>query len=173
MAASGRVAARDLALLIHQAAPRLDSEAIAGRLLSRHGSLGPILESQPQDLMRSEPLSLGCAQLVTMVPQLSRYLRIAEVSRMKSIRRMSDAGRYLCAQYIGIHYERVYLLCLARDGRLIANVLVQQGTVDEAPFYLRNLIEAATRANAEAVVLSHNHPSGSSEPSAAPRLIPM
>ncbi|MFL0797316.1 MAG: DNA repair protein RadC [Cellvibrionaceae bacterium] len=42
-----------------------------------------------------------------------------------------------------------------------------QGTVDAAAVYPREIVKAALAKNASAVILSHNHPSGSPEPSRA------
>lgn len=46
-----------------------------------------------------------------------------------------------------------------------------QGTIDGAAVYPREIVKAALEHNAAAVVLTHNHPSGSCEPSAADKRI--
>lgn len=148
--------------LIFRASPRMDARAIAQRMLLRHGSLGPVLESQTADLMRQEGLNRNAAQLLNLVPQLTRYLARAELAEHASpIDTLQSAECYLRAQYIGVHHEQLYLLSLDGKGRLLSSALVQQGTLDATPFYLREILEAAMRAGAEAIVLSHNHPGGS------------
>jgi DNA repair protein RadC len=42
-----------------------------------------------------------------------------------------------------------------------------QGTIDSAEVHPREVVKAALRHNAAAVIVSHNHPSGNPEPSAA------
>lgn len=46
-----------------------------------------------------------------------------------------------------------------------------RGTIDGAPVYPREVVKAALAANAAAVILAHNHPSGSPKPSGADKLI--
>ena len=44
---------------------------------------------------------------------------------------------------------------------------MSRGTVNQSPFYVREVINAALRHHAKAVVFVHNHPSGETEPSRA------
>lgn len=46
-----------------------------------------------------------------------------------------------------------------------------QGTIDGAEVHPREVARHAIRCNAAAVIVAHNHPSGSSEPSAADRVV--
>lgn len=45
------------------------------------------------------------------------------------------------------------------------------GTVDGAEIHPREVVKAALRKNATAIIVAHNHPSGSPEPSAADRAV--
>lgn len=45
------------------------------------------------------------------------------------------------------------------------------GTIDAASVYSREVVKAALNANAAAVILAHNHPSGIAEPSRADKRI--
>jgi DNA repair protein RadC len=45
------------------------------------------------------------------------------------------------------------------------------GTIDGAAIYPREIVKAALDANAAAVILAHNHPSGQPEPSSADKRI--
>ena len=57
-----------------------------------------------------------------------------------------------------------------QHGILGFNVLFQ-GTIDGAAVYPREVVKAALKRNAAAVVLAHNHPSGIAHPSMADRNI--
>ena len=61
---------------------------------------------------------------------------------------------FLNSQYALMHHEIMF-----------------SGTVDAAHVHVREVVKAALARNAAAVVLSHNHPSGSLEPSDADRQI--
>ncbi|WP_054471016.1 JAB domain-containing protein [Achromobacter xylosoxidans] len=51
--------------------------------------------------------------------------------------------------------------------RIIAFEEMFKGTLSEASVYPREVVKAAIRHNAHAILVAHNHPSGSSQPSQA------
>lgn len=155
-----------LVLLIEQVSPRTDAPELADRLLRRYGSLAPLMCSNPQDLLEMPGMTPTLASAIVLIPQLTRYAR-RETPPRTSARNVRQAGEYLARLYIGQHDEHVYLMCLTKEGRVIDCPLIQRGTLDQAPFYYRDILEAAFRARAHAVVLSHNHPSGTVLPSAS------
>jgi DNA repair protein RadC len=55
--------------------------------------------------------------------------------------------------------------------RVIATEVMFEGTIDGASVHPREVVKAALRQNAAAIILAHNHPSGNPEPSAADELI--
>jgi len=70
-------------------------------------------------------------------------------------------------------YEHEVFLCLFLDNqhRVIACDELFRGTIDGASVYPREVVKAALRHNAAALIMAHNHPSGISEPSRADRAI--
>ena len=81
------------------------------------------------------------------------------------------AGQF-CAAKIR-HYEREVFGVLFLDNRhrMVAFEILFYGTIDGAEVYPREVARAALRHNAAAVIVTHNHPSGSTEPSAADRAV--
>jgi DNA repair protein RadC len=72
----------------------------------------------------------------------------------------------------GSDRETFGVLHLDNRHRLIAAEDLFQGTIDRASVHPREVVKAVlARAAVAAIVLYHNHPSGSSEPSAADELI--
>ena len=74
---------------------------------------------------------------------------------------------YLCAKLAGFEHEVFAVLFLDTRHRLIEYAEMFQGTIDSAEVHPREVVKAALRHNAAAVIVSHNHPSGNPEPSAA------
>ena len=50
---------------------------------------------------------------------------------------------------------------------MIADEVMNEGTVDHAPVYPREVVRRALELDASSVILVHNHPSGDPTPSAA------
>ncbi|CAG0905635.1 unnamed protein product [Cyprideis torosa] len=63
--------------------------------------------------------------------------------------------------------EVVSCALLTTRHQLIEIINVFHGTIDGCPAYPREIVTLALRANAAAVILGHNHPSGDPEPSNA------
>lgn len=63
--------------------------------------------------------------------------------------------------------ERFRILFLDIRNRLIADEEQQRGTVNHTPVYPREVMRRALELSASAIILVHNHPSGSPDPSKA------
>jgi DNA repair protein RadC len=71
------------------------------------------------------------------------------------------------ANHADLHVERFSVMFLDSQNRLIAVDTMFTGTLSQTSVYPREVARAALRHNAAGVVLSHNHPSGSTQPSRA------
>jgi len=78
---------------------------------------------------------------------------------------------YLRTKLAGFEHEVFAVLFLDTRHRLIEYAEMFRGTIDSASVYPREVAKEALRLNAAAVILSHNHPSGSPEPSQSDRLL--
>jgi DNA repair protein RadC len=70
-------------------------------------------------------------------------------------------------------YQREVFACLFLDNRhrVIAFEELFFGSIDSAAVHPREVVKAALRHNAAAVIFAHNHPSGVAEPSRADELL--
>jgi DNA repair protein RadC len=64
------------------------------------------------------------------------------------------------------HHEEVYVLLLNRANRVLGISNVAKGGMSNSLIDVRIILQTALRASASAIMLSHNHPSGSTKPSA-------
>ncbi|MCB1616108.1 MAG: DNA repair protein RadC [Pseudomonadales bacterium] len=94
-----------------------------------------------------------------------RYLRQGEFFQAE------DTKHYL-QHKLGVYEREVFaVLLLDSQHRLIAYRELFQGTIDCANVYPREVVKVALQANAAAVIMAHNHPSGSPEPSQSDKII--
>ena len=75
------------------------------------------------------------------------------------------------AQLRGKPHEVFAALFLDNQHRVLAYQELAQGTLDGAAVYAREVVKAALKHGAAAVIFAHNHPSGVAEPSAADRVL--
>lgn len=74
---------------------------------------------------------------------------------------------YLKVHFAGREYESFVVLYLDSQNCLIEVEELFRGTLTQTSVYPREVVKSALRFNAAAVMLSHNHPSGSTNPSRA------
>lgn len=74
---------------------------------------------------------------------------------------------YLKAQLATEEREVFALILLDSQHGVIGFEKLFYGTIDSASVYPREVVKAALSANAAAVIIAHNHPSGHAEPSQA------
>lgn len=108
-----------------------------------------------------------------MAVRLVREGRLSydEAGRRPTIQTAGDAARVL-RDLIGYHDREAFaVLCLSVRHQVIAAHIAGLGTLDSAPMHPREVFKVALLANAAAVILGHNHPSGNPEPSRDDRRI--
>ena len=81
-------------------------------------------------------------------------------------------------EYLRLHLavndrERFGVLFLDAQQRVITFEVLFEGTIAQASVYPREIVKRALQLNAAAVILAHNHPSGSAEPSMADETVTM
>lgn len=105
---------------------------------------------------------------------ISRALEILESRLRKPGAALTSPGaaRDLCALRLGhLEHEVFAVLFLDNRHRLIAFEEMFRGTIDGSSVHPREVLKRALQLNAQAVILSHNHPSQSIEPSGADRAL--
>lgn len=78
-----------------------------------------------------------------------------------------DVKDYLRTKLGGYDHEVFAVMLLSAEHRLIDYVEMFHGTISQASVYPREVVKLALRHHAAALVMSHGHPSGSQNVSAA------
>lgn len=81
-----------------------------------------------------------------------------------------DAAAYLRSRLHGLAEEHFRALFLNRRGILLEDALLSVGSVDQARPPIRLIVARTLQANASAVIVAHNHPSGAAQPSESDKL---
>lgn len=155
-----------LEMLLFYCIPRQDTNALAHRLIDQLGSLSQVLETSPEELKKIRGIGENAATFLNLIPAVFRYYGVERSKRMdQPLRDINDCGEYLKQRFRGHSNETVYLLCLDAKCKPLCCPKIGEGSVNSASVPVRRVVEAALGANATAVVLGHNHPSGLALPS--------
>ena len=154
-----------LELLLRFAVDESEAPVLAQRLLERWPCLASVLEADAQELSAIEGMTEDCTVLLRLVPELQRRYLIARSAPETRLVDSVAFGGYLLPYFYGAKDEMVYLLSLDATGKPLSCRLIGHGSVNSANVPVRRLVQEALTANATAVVLAHNHPSGIAIPS--------
>lgn len=154
-------------LLLMQAVPRRDMKPLARSLLQRFGSLAGVLQADAGTLARHPGMGEATAAALNIVTVAATRLARQRVSEQPVIGSWQALIDYLTIDMAHLTVERVRVLHLNTKNMLILDDLVSEGSIDEAAVHPREVIRRALDLGASALILVHNHPSGSPEPSRA------
>lgn len=105
---------------------------------------------------------------------VARAMRVLEQhARYNPVALTSPAAvrDYLRLRFSGCEREEFHVMYLNNQNQLIEARTEFLGTLTQTAVYPREIAKSALMLNAAAVILAHNHPSGTPEPSAADRLL--
>jgi DNA repair protein RadC len=156
-----------LEYLLFAARPRGDTKPIAKALLKRFGSLAGALNAEAGALASVEGMGDVSAAQLKAVALAARRMARSEVQDKPVLASWQALLDYLAIDMAHLNVERVRVLYLDARNRLILDHQAQEGTIDEAAIHPREVIKRGLEVGATALILVHNHPSGSPEPSRA------
>ena len=96
---------------------------------------------------------------------------VAIIEKAASERLKQIISRYLTLLLSERAHEVFVVIFLDAQNRVLSVEELFRGTLTQTAVYPREIVKAALRHNAAAVLLAHNHPSGISEPSRADELL--
>jgi len=156
-----------LEYLLTTAIPRRDTKPLARGLLARFGSLAGVFNADPDALIRHPGMGETSAAAIRIVTlSASRFAR-SEAVIAPTLNSWNALITYLTIDMAHLTKERVRVLFLDTKNRLIRDDHVAEGSLDEAAIHPREIIRRALDLGAASLILVHNHPSGSPEPSRA------
>lgn len=151
--------------LLALAIPRRDTKPLAKALLREFGGIGGLMTADWQAIARVPGMGdTSIAAIKIVHATLLRMLQgqVAEKPVLASWQALLD---YLRADMAFLPVERVRVLHLNSRNMLIRDEHMGDGSIDQAAIYTREVIRRAIDLGSSALILVHNHPSGSPEPS--------
>ncbi|WP_404341224.1 DNA repair protein RadC [Pseudoalteromonas mariniglutinosa] len=160
-----------LAIFLRTGLPGLNVIELAEHLLQKNHTLHNLLNATEQEFCAQK--GLGSAKFVQLqaVLELSRRYLLEQCQRDAVFNSPQAVYDYLTIQLRGLQQEVFMVLYLDSQNRLLKDEILFYGTINAASVYPREVVKAALKNNAAALILAHNHPSGIAEPSQADKLI--
>ncbi len=155
-----------LAILIRAGSRGETALSLCQRILADHGNdlheLGALTVS---DLMKYK--GMGEAKAITIVAalELGRRRQNADAQPKTNILSSRDAYDLISHRLQDIPYEEFWIILLSRSMKVIKQVRISSGGLNATVVDPRIIMKSAIDALANAIILVHNHPSGTLKPS--------
>lgn len=160
-----------LAIFLRTGLPGMNVVELAQHLMTQNETLHNLFNASIDDFCAQK--GLGKAKFVQLqaVLELSRRYMMEQCQRKAIFNSPQAVYDYLTLELRGLQQEVFMVLYLDSQNRLIKEETLFYGTINAASVYPREVVKAALKNNAGALILAHNHPSGIAEPSQADKLI--
>jgi DNA repair protein RadC len=157
--------ASDAELLMRLLPPA--AKPLAQPLLARFGSLAETVCAPLHLLWEIAGMTRDTIVALKLIEAATGRITSDAIVRRPVVDNWAKVMDYLRANMAFAEIEQFRILFLDKRNHLIADEVMQQGTIDHCPVYPREVCKRALELSATAVILVHNHPSGDPTPSQA------
>lgn len=159
-----------VAILLRVGIKGVNAVELARQILEKFGSVRALLEVPLSALFEIKGLKGAKAAQLVAAMELARRISLPDSRQRIILKKTKEAAEYLRSRLQGLTEEHFRVLLLNRRGILLEDALITIGSVDKARPSIRLLVSRVLSANASAVIVGHNHPSGIAEPSESDRI---
>ena len=156
-----------LELTLYPSNPRGDIIPMAKRLMRELGSLAGVLRAPVESLQQLDQIGPAAIAAIKVIEAAALHLSHSRIKNQSVLRNSVDVQDYCINRLAHERREHFIILCLDNQNRLISEETMSVGTVNQTAVYTREVVNAALKHQAQAVILLHNHPSGEVKPSRA------
>ncbi|MFN2366431.1 MAG: DNA repair protein RadC [Desulfurivibrionaceae bacterium] len=154
-----------LELLLTFGTPRRDCKDSARAALKRFGSLPAVLEATTPELQEVDGIGPINSFALTFIQGVARRFLKERLQQRDYLRSSREVADYLIHSMRDLKREVFTVIFLDASHSIIDTDTIAEGTLTSNTIYPRELIKLALARHAAALVIAHNHPSGSLTPS--------
>ncbi len=163
-----------LALLLQAGRSGPPATGLAGRLLTRFGSLRAVIRAPEEEIARLRGAGTQAPRHAARLAAAAELVRrsLLEQAREEDVIASPDALRDFLRLTLADREREVFIaVYLDNRHRVLAVEELFQGTLTQTSVHPREVVRAALRHNAAATIVAHNHPSGVAQASQADRTL--
>lgn len=158
-----------LELLLTFAIPRKDTKILAKELIKEYGSFASVISAPTSELTTFSGVKDNAACVLKVIKEAAvrlnwQALRDSSAPVINNWDALIDYCRSAMAHQ---PYEEFRVIFLNSKLQVIGEETQQKGTINQVAIHPREVMKSAVNKGAMAIILVHNHPSGTVTPSAA------
>jgi DNA repair protein RadC len=156
-----------IAILLRTGLKGVNVVEVGKQLVQKFGTLHALAQASVTDLQKVK--GIGRDKAVTLVAAFALARKMAAELQTESptLDSPENVVRLLRESNLAMQVETLQVVLLNTRRRLIRVEQITDGTLDTLLVHPREVFKCAISANASAIVLAHNHPSGDPTPSEA------
>lgn len=144
---------------------------LAREMASHFGSLARLFDASQQEFCSIPGLGPAKYTQLQAVMEMARRAMEEKMRDRDALNSSASVKDYLRLTLGRKAYEVFAVLFLDAQNRPVAIEEMFRGTLTQTSVYPREVVKRALHHNAASVILAHNHPSGTSEPSNADQIL--
>ena len=156
-----------LALLLRTGLPGKNALQMGQELLEKFGGVAGLLHTGADALKSVKGLGPAKRAEIVAVLELARRAMTQQLKEREVFSTPGAVMQYLQLHMSGKAHEVFAVLFLDAQNRMLAMEELFRGTLTQTSVYPREVVVRALHLQAASVVLAHNHPSGTVQPSRA------
>lgn len=154
-----------LAILLRTGVAGMSAVDLARYLLNEFGSLSGLMNAQLRELSQHKGMGLASYTQFAVVREIGRRVLCEELAAAPVFDQPRAVRDFLRLRLGHERVEVAMALLLNNRHQLIRQVELGRGTVGENTVYVREIARLCLEYHATALILVHNHPGGSAQPS--------
>jgi DNA repair protein RadC len=156
-----------LALLLRTGFKGTSVLQLANNLLENLGGLSGLLNANPNDLKQIKGLGTAKRAEIAAVMELARRSMQQQLKQQSVFTSAVAVKEFLRLQLNALDHEVFGVMFLNNRHQLLQWEVMFKGTLTQTSVYPREIVKRTLQLNAAALILAHNHPSGSPDPSSS------
>jgi len=171
LASKGRAALSNselIAILLGSGSRDETAVSLAQRLLSTvDNDLNSLGKLELEEFMTFK--GIGPAKAVTLIAslELGRRRKMDSIDKKSKIQSSNDVYQYIFPRFEDLKHEEFWVLFLKNNGGVIKEECISKGGVNATTVDSKIIFQKAVQLLAIKIILIHNHPSGSLDPSSS------
>lgn len=162
---AGFTDAEVLEMLLSFGTPRADCKEPARELLKKYGTFSKVLEAPVASLQEVKGLGPKNSFALHFIQAVASYYLKERLHGKRYLHSSKEVREYLLHSMRGLKKEVLTVIFLDSSHAVIDSEVVAKGSLNVNTVYPREIIKRALEYHAAALILAHNHPSGSLKPS--------
>lgn len=154
-----------LELLLSFGTPRKDCKEPAQELMKKFGSFSKVLDAPVASLREVKGVGPKNSFALHFIQAVAGYYLKERLYGKRYLHSSQEVKEYLLHSMRGLKKEVLTVIFLDSSHAIIDSKVIAEGTVNVNTVYPREVIKKGLEYHAAAIILAHNHPSGSLQPS--------